>query len=309
MSQGPPMLDGKVAIVTGAGSGIGRAVAAGMAAAGAAVVIVDIGVSVGGEGGSPIPAEQTRMIIEAGGGRAVVCGETVSRWDSACRIVETALDAFGRIDIVVNNAGILRNAAFHEMMPEDWLSVIGVHLNGSFFVSRAAAAQFRRQQSGVFVHMTGASALIGGEAQANYAAAKLGIVGLSRSIAIDMRRYNVRSNCVAPCAWTRMTGTPRPGADEGAEQIRVSRLQQIDPNHNVPLVVFLASAASGDVTGQIFAIRRNEIFVMDQSRPARSVQRNGGWTPELIRDHAFPALRGALTPLDLSGDVFCWDPV
>ncbi|WP_152982811.1 MULTISPECIES: SDR family oxidoreductase [Acidiphilium] len=302
-----PMLEGRVAIVTGAGSGIGRAVAVAMAAAGAAVVIADIGVSPAGEGGSSVPAEQTKLIIEAGGGRAVVCGETVSRWDSARRIVETAFDAFGRLDIVVNNAGILRDAIFHRMTPEDWLSVVGVHLNGSFFVSRAAAEHFRRQESGAFVHMTGTSGLIGNAGQANYAAAKLGIVGLSRSIAIDMQRYNVRSNAVAPFAWTRAASAFR--AETEDDRARMARLQQINPEHNAPLAVFLASDAARDVTGQVFTIRRNEIFVMSQSRPLRSVQRDGGWTPELLRDHAFPALRSSLTPLERSHDVFSWEPV
>jgi len=200
-----PMLAGKVAVVTGAGSGIGRAVAVAMAEAGAKVLINDIGVSLAGEGGSASPAEQTRQIIVQQGGEAAISTESVAEWPSAQRIVADALDHFGRIDIVVNNAGILRDAIFHRMRPEDWLAVINVHLNGSFFVSRAAAEHFRAQGSGAFVHMTSTSGLIGNIGQANYAAAKLGITALSKSIALDMKRFGVRSNCIAPFAWR----TPR----------------------------------------------------------------------------------------------------
>jgi NAD(P)-dependent dehydrogenase (short-subunit alcohol dehydrogenase family) len=302
-----PMLEGKVAVVTGAGGGIGRDIALAMAHEGAAVVVADIGVSLTGTGGSASPAEQTKMAIEQAGGRAVICTESVSEWHSAQKIVQAALDSFGRIDIVVNNAGILRDAIFHKMTPEDWLSVIGVHLNGSFFVSRAAAAQFRRQEAGAYVHMTSTSGLIGNYGQANYAAAKLGIVGLSKSIALDMKRYNVRSNCIAPFAWSRMTDSIP--AETPEQQERVKKLQQMTPAKNAPLAVFLASDAAQDVTGQVFTVRNNEIFLMSQSRPVRSVHRGEGWTPALIAEHAYPALRPSFVPLERSQDVFSWDPV
>ncbi len=201
------MLAGKVALVTGAGGGIGREIAVAMATAGADILINDIGVSLTGEGGSGSPAEQTKQIIEQRGGRAAISTESVSEWASAKRSVEAALDAFGRIDIVVNNAGILRDVIFHKMSPEDWLAVINVHLNGSFFISRAAAEHFRKQESGSYVHMTSTSGLVGNFGQANYSAAKLGITALSKSIALDMARYNVRSNCIAPFAWSRMTSS------------------------------------------------------------------------------------------------------
>jgi len=270
-------------------------------------VINDVGVSLSGDGGSASPAEETRATIQAAGGRAIVGTDSVSEWETARRIIGTAVDAFGRLDVVVNNAGILRDAFFHKMTPEEWTSVVNVHLNGSFFVSRAAAEVFRTQQSGSFVHMTSTSGLIGNVAQANYSAAKMGIVGLSKSIALDMQRYNVRSNCVAPFAWSRMTSNiPSKTADQVA---RVEKLKLMPPEKNGPLVVALASDYAGAVTGQVFAVRRNEIVLMSQSRLLRSVQRDGGWTPELVRDHAFPALLPSMPPLDRSQDVFSWDPV
>jgi NAD(P)-dependent dehydrogenase (short-subunit alcohol dehydrogenase family) len=299
-------LKNKVAIVTGAGGGIGRAIAIALGEAGAAVVVNDVGVSLSGEGGSASPAEETQALIQAAGGRALVNTDSVSEWQTAQRIVATAIESFGRLDIVVNNAGILRDAFFHKMTPEQWVSVLNVHLNGTFFVSRAAAEAFRSQQSGAFVHMTSTSGLIGNAGQANYSAAKMGIVGLSKSIALDMQRYNVRSNCVAPFAWGRMTGNI---PTETADQIsRVEKLKLMTPEKNAPLVVALASDYASAVTGQIFAVRRNEIVLMSQSRPLRSVQREGGWTPELVRDHAFPALLPSMLPLDRSQDVFSWDP-
>jgi NAD(P)-dependent dehydrogenase (short-subunit alcohol dehydrogenase family) len=304
---GKGMLAGKVAIVTGAGGGIGREIATAMARAGADVLINDIGVSLTGEGGSGTPAEQTKQIIVQRGGHAAISTDSVSDWASARRIVEAAIDAFGRVDIVVNNAGILRDVIFHKMTPEDWLSVVNVHLNGSFFVSRAAAEHFRKQESGAYVHMTSTSGLIGNFGQANYAAAKLGITALSKSIALDMARYNVRSNCIAPFAWSRMTSSiPAETPDQKA---RVAKLQQLTPDKNAPLAVFLASEAAKGVTGQVFATRMNEVVLMSQSRPLRSVHRSEGWTPELIAEHGLPALEAALLPLDRSQDVFSWDPV
>ena len=301
------MLEGKVAIVTGAGGGIGREIAVAMAMAGASVVVNDIGASLSGQGRSASPAEQTQQIIAQRGGRAVVSTDSVSSWASAQRIAQAAMDGFGRVDIVVNNAGILRDAIFHKMAPEDWLQVIDVHLNGSFFLSRAAAEPFRAQGGGAYVHMTSTSGLVGNVGQANYAAAKLGIAALSKSIALDMGRFGVRSNCIAPFAWSRMTSSIP--ADTPEQQARVAKLQQMTPDKNAPLAVFLASDAAAGFTGQVFATRHNEIFLMSQSRPLRSVHRGEGWTPALIAEHAAPALRASLVPLDRSQDVFAWDPV
>ncbi|MEO1988989.1 MAG: SDR family NAD(P)-dependent oxidoreductase [Martelella sp.] len=299
-------LEGKVALVTGAGNEIGRAIVVAMARAGASVVINDIGVSLSGEGGSASPAEETKAEIESFGGKAVISTDSVSSWDGAQRMVKLANDAFGRLDIVVNNAGILRDAIFHKMTPEQWLSVVDVHLNGSFFVSRAAADVFRAQESGAYVHMVSTSGLIGNVGQANYSAAKLGVAGLSKSIALDMQRYNVRSNCIAPFAWGRMTGNiPAETPDQIA---RVENLKKMTLEKNAPLAVFLGSDHAKDVTGQIFSVRRNEIFLMNQSRPIRSVQSSDGWTPQTVRDHAIPALRASFHQLDRSQDIFTWEP-
>jgi NAD(P)-dependent dehydrogenase (short-subunit alcohol dehydrogenase family) len=302
-----PMLEGKVTLVTGAGGGIGRAIAVAMAASGAAVLINDIGASLAGEGSSATPAEQTKAIIEQAGGKSAISTDSVADWGSARKIVQAALDAFGRIDIVVNNAGILRDVIFHRMTPEDWLAVINVHLNGSFFVSRAAAEHFRKQESGAFVHMTSTSGLVGNFGQANYSAAKLGITALSKSIALDMERFHVRSNCISPFAWSRMTGSIP--AETPEQQARVARIQQMTPDKNAPMAVFLASDAASGISGQIFATRHNEIFLMSQIRPVRGIHRAEGWTPELIAEYAVPALQPSFVPLERSGDVFCWDPV
>ena len=186
------LVSGKVVIVTGAGGGIGRGVALAMAEAGAKVVVNDIGVSLTGEGGADGPAQAVVKEIVDAGGAAVANTDSVAAYDSASRIVQTAIDAFGRVDAVINNAGNLRDRVFHKMSEEEWRQVIDVHLNGSFYMSRAAAPYFREQESGAFVHMTSTSGLIGNFGQANYAAAKLGIVALYNSIALDMARYNER---------------------------------------------------------------------------------------------------------------------
>src|SRR3954454_14129435 len=303
----PGLMDGKVAIVTGAGGGIGREMAIAMARAGAQVLINDIGASLSGEGRSQTPAEETKQLIEQAGGAAAISTDSVAEWDSAQKIVQAALDHFGRLDAVVNNAGILRDAIFHRMSPEDWTSVISVHLNGCFFISRAAADQYRKQESGAYVHVTSTSGLIGNMGQANYASAKLGITALSKSIAIDMKRFNVRSNCLSPWAWSRMTQSIPARNEE--ERARVAKLQQMTPDKNAPMAVFLASDAAHDVTGQVFGTRMNEIYLFSSPRPIRSLHRTDGWTPESIAEHALPALQSSFMPLDRSGDLFCWDPL
>jgi len=301
------MLEGKVAVVTGAGRGIGREIAVLMAQHGASVLVNDLGAGVDGEGADASPAGETVASIEQAGGSAIANGDSVADPEGARRIVESAVEHFGRLDVVVNNAGILRDGIFHRMSHADWQAVIDVHLMGSFNVSKAAALHFREQESGCFVHFTSTSGLVGNVGQANYSAAKMGIVGLSKSIALDMQRFNVRSNCIAPFAWSRMIGSIP--ADTPAQKARVEKLQRMTPDKIAPMVVFLAGDAAAGVSGQIFAVRNNEIFLMSQPRPIRSVHRGEGWTPETIAEHALPALQADLYPLDVSADVFSWDPV
>ena len=300
-------LENKVAVVTGAGGGIGREMALALAAEGASIVVNDIGVSLTGDGGSNSPAEETCGLITQKGGQAITSNESVSTWDSAQLIIKKAIDTYGKIDIVINNAGILRDTIFHKMEPSDWEDVINVHLNGGFYVSRAAAPYFREQNSGVYVHMTSTSGLIGNFGQANYSAAKLGIVGLSKSISLDMSRYNVRSNCIAPFAWSRMTNSIPANTD--AEKERVERLKKMTPETNAPLAVFLASAAAKEVTGQIFSARLNELFIYNQNRPIKSIHSDKGWTPQEIAQRAYPAFKSSMTDNERSGDVFSWDPM
>jgi NAD(P)-dependent dehydrogenase (short-subunit alcohol dehydrogenase family) len=301
------MMQGKVAIVTGSGGGIGRDIALALAREGARLVINDVGASVGGEGASAGPAQQVVDEIRAAGGEAVANTDSVADAAAAQRIVTAALDAFGRIDCIVNNAGILRDRFFHKMSVDEFDAVIKVHLYGSYFVSRAAAPHFKEQNSGTLVHMTSTSGLIGNYGQANYAAAKLGIMALSKSIALDMQKFGVRSNCIAPFAWSRMIGTIPAQTD--AEKARIERMKQMTPAKIAPLAVALCSDASATVTGQVFAVRNNEIFLMSQPRPVRSVHRGEGWTPESVAQHALPALQASFYSLDRSSDVFSWEPI
>lgn len=301
------MVQGKVVIVTGAGGGIGRGVALGMAAAGAKVVVNDLGVGLDGKGGDAGPAQRVVDEIRAAGGEAVANTDSVVGAASANQIVQCALDTFGRIDAVVNNAGNLRDRMFHKMSDDEWTQVLEVHLFGSFHVSRAAANHFRDQEAGAFVHMTSTSGLIGNFGQANYSAAKLGIVGLSKSIALDMARYNVRSNCIAPFAWSRMTSSIP--AETPEEKARVLRLQKMEAGKIAPLAVYLASDAAKEVNAQIFAVRANEIMLFSQPRPVRSVHQSEGWTPESVAEVAIPAMRNSFFPLERSGDVIAWDPI
>ena len=217
------MLEGKTIAVTGAGRGIGREIALLAAKHGANVVVNDLGTSPdGSEGQDMSPAEQVVVEIEAGGGKAIANYASVADPVGATSIIEDGVQRFGTIDAVVNNAGILRDRIWHKMSVQDWKDVIDVHLNGAFYVSKAATPYFKEQGSGSYIHFTSTSGLIGNLGQANYSAAKAGIVGLSNSIAIDGARYGVRSNCIAPFAWSRMIATIPTERPE--DKVRVERL-------------------------------------------------------------------------------------
>ena len=300
-------LAGKVALVTGGGRGVGKGIALALAQAGAKVVVNDLGASLDGQTDTEQPAAQVVAEIEAMGGQAIVNGGSVAVRQDADAMVEAAVQAFGRLDIVVNNAGILRDAIFHRMTEEEFDAVMAVHLKGSFNVSRAAAPLFKEQNGGSYVHMTSTSGLIGNFGQANYAAAKLGIVALSKSIAVDMQKFNVRSNAIAPFAWTRMIDSIP--AETPEQKKRVDGLKKLVPERVAPFVAALCCDAASHVSGQIFGVRNNEIHLFSQPRPVRSMTCAEGWTVDSILDTALPMMKAAFYPLDRSADVFTWDPV
>ncbi|MGH8429999.1 MAG: SDR family NAD(P)-dependent oxidoreductase [Solimonas sp.] len=301
------LLEGKVIIVTGAGAGVGKGIALEAARQGARVIVNDLGVNIDGSGGSAGPAQQAVDEIRAAGGEAAANTDSVADWASAQKIVQQALDLYGRVDGVVNNAGNLRDIIFHKMSEDDFDAVIRVHLKGSWNVSRAVAPHFKAQESGAFVHMTSTAGLIGNFGQANYAAAKLGVVGLSKSIAVDMQKFNVRSNCIAPFAFTRMVGSIPTNTPEAAERMKIN--MRLEAGKIAPFTLALLTDQARHVTGQIFGVRNNEVYLFSQPRPIRTAHNSEGWTVESCVERAIPMFEGSFFKLDLSRDVFGWDPV
>jgi NAD(P)-dependent dehydrogenase (short-subunit alcohol dehydrogenase family) len=222
-------------------------------------------------------------------------------------IVQTALDHFGSIDIVVNNAGILRDRMIFNMTEEEWDGVINTHLKGSFSVTRAAVPHMREKKWGRLINMTSTSGLVGNVGQANYAAAKLGIVGLTKVTALDMARYNVTANCISPFAWTRMIGTIP--TETEAQKTRVEKIKKMGPEHIAPVAVFLASDAAKEVSGQIFGVRGKEIMLFGHMRPIRNIHHDQGWTPERLAEIFPGTLKHHLVPLETSGQYFNYDPL
>ena len=300
-------LPGKVIVVTGAGAGVGREIALEAARQGARVVVNDLGVSMDGAGGSAHPAQQTVDQIRIAGGEASANTDSVAEWNSAQRIVQQALDLYGRIDGLVNNAGNLRDAIFHKMPEEDFDAVVKVHLKGCFNMARAAAPHFKGQESGAYLHMTSTSGLIGNVGQANYCSAKMGIVGLSKAIALDMERFGVRSNCIAPFAFTRMVSSIPTDTAEGLARTKVN--QRMEVAKIAPFTCALLTDEARGVTGQIFGVRNNEIYLFSQPRPIRTAHRSEGWTVDTCLEIALPMMKASFYPLDKSRDVFSWDPV
>jgi NAD(P)-dependent dehydrogenase (short-subunit alcohol dehydrogenase family) len=302
------VLEGKVVLITGAAGGIGRECALLAARAGAKVVVNDLGGSVKGDDtGSAGPAEATAQEIRALGGEAVSNSDSVSSMGGVQHMVEQALDTFGGLHAVINPAGILRDGMFHKMPDADWDAVIEVHLRGAYNVCRATIEHFRTQNEGAYVLFTSTSGLIGNIGQANYAAAKLGVMGLSRIIAMEGAAKNVRSNIIAPFAWTRMIATI-PVKDE-ASAARVERMKNGMRADQVAQVAVALAAPASDTSGQIFAVRGNEVVLFDQPRPVKSVARLEGWTPESLIEQAFPSMKAAYTDLGATASVFPYDPI
>ena len=303
------VLDGKVVLVTGGGNGIGRETALLAAREGAKVVVNDLGGSLtGGDEGDAGPAEKVAAEIRAAGGEAVSNSESVTDMKAVQGMVEQAKDTYGTLDSIINPAGILRDGMFHKMSESDWDSVIDVHLRGSFNVTRAAVELFREKETGSFVLFTSTSGIIGNIGQANYAAAKMGIVGLSRIIAMEGERKNIRSNVIGPFAWTRMIASI-PVKDEAGAQ-RVERIKNsMRADQVAQLAIALCADKAKTVSGQIFIVRGNEVILCDQPRPIKSVARMEGWTPDSIIEQAFPAMEGSFFGLGASASVFPYDPV
>lgn len=303
------VLDGRVVIVTGAAGGIGKECALLAAREGAKVVANDLGGGVsGGDEGDAGPAERTAQEIRSAGGEAVSNSDSVTSMAAVKAMVEQARDSFGGLHAIINPAGILRDKMFHKMDDADWDAVIDVHLRGAYNVSRASIELFRDQQDGAYVHFTSTSGLIGNIGQANYAAAKLGVMGLSRILAMEGAAKNVRSNIIAPFAWTRMIATI-PIKDEASAQ-RVERMKNaMRADQVAQLAVALAAPASKDTSGQIFAVRGNEVVLFNQPRPVRSVARIEGWTPQTLIDQALPSMKASFTDVGASASVFPYDPI
>lgn len=299
-------LKGKVAIVTGAGRGIGREIAILLAKEGAKVIVNDLGGESDGTGKTIEVADQTVDVIKEFGGEAIANYDSITEYENVEKMVQTSFDQFGALDIVVNNAGIVRDRMIFKMSEAEWDAVIAVHLKGCFNLTRVAAPYFKEQKSGRFINFTSTSGLIGNVGQANYSAAKLGIVGLTKSTAIDMARYNVTANAIAPFAWSRLVGT-KP-TDTPEELAKVEKLKKLSPELIAPLVAYLATEDASDVNGQIFGVRGKEIILFSQPKPIRTASNSEGWTVENLSGLK-QSFKADFTPVQTSGELFNWDPI
>lgn len=303
------VLDGKVVLVTGSAGGIGRECAMLAAREGAKVLVNDVGNNIRpSEEGAASTAETTAAAICAFGGDAISNTDSITDLAAVESTVQQALVELGGLDAVINPAGILRDGMFHKMSRNAWDSVLDVHLNGAFNISRAAVSHFRERETGAFVHFGSTSGLIGNLGQANYAAAKMGVVGLSRVLAMEGAAKGIRSNVIAPFAWTQMTATI-PVTDEASRQ-RVERFREgMRADQVAPLAIALASGSGLQANGQVFVVRGNEIILFSQPRPVGSVSRPDGWSASGLIENGLPALRSRFTDLGASATVFDYDPI
>ncbi|MEM8986124.1 MAG: SDR family NAD(P)-dependent oxidoreductase [Pseudomonadota bacterium] len=303
------LLDGKVIMITGAGNGIGRDCAIEAAALGAKVLVNDLGGRGDGrDEGSNAPAAEVVDIIRKNGGEAIANYSSVTDLSAVKQMVEQCLDEFGGLHAIMNPAGILRDGMFHKTSEEDFFDVVDVHLRGAYNVAKASIDHFRKQEDGNYVFFTSTGGLIGNFGQSNYAAAKMGVVGLSRILAMEGARKKVRSNAIAPFAWTRLVATI-PVKDEESRQ-RVERFKTgMRAEQVAKFCIALCADKSSHVSGQLFSIRGNEIFLMSQPRPMRSIARGDGWTTEQIVDNAIPALENWFYDLEPSAKSFPGEPV
>ena len=279
-------LTGRAAVVTGAGRGIGRAIAELLAAEGAAVVVNDPGVGVDGRGGQANVADEVVAAIRSRGGTAVGSYDSVADFAAAERIIGTAVEQFGAIDVLVNNAGILRDRMIFNMSEEDWDAVIAVHLKGTFNCTRHATRLMRERRSGRVISISSTSGVFGNSGQANYGAAKDGIAGFTRVAARDVGRYGITVNAVCPAAETRMTATV-PDAARSARTARGIRsqtfpLRNMGPENIAPFVAWLATDAARDVNGQLFLVMGGLVALLGYPAPVRTIAKAGRWTPEEI---------------------------
>ena len=304
-------LEGKTVLVTGGGGGIGRECALLAAREGAKVLVNDLGAGLSEDGassGDAGPAEMVASEIRAAGGTALSNSQSVTDFEAVQAMVAQATSELGGLHGVINPAGILRAGMFHKMSEADWRAVIDVHLHGSFNVARASIEHFRQQETGSLVLFTSTSGLIGNIGQANYAAAKMGIAGLSRIVAMEGARKHVRSNVIAPFAWTRMIASI-PVKDEASAK-RVERMRiGMRADQVAQLAVALCADAATQVSGQVFSVRGNEICLFSQPRPVKSISRLEGWTPETLLTDGFSAMEGSFTDLEPTASVFPYPPV
>ncbi len=285
-------LKGKVAIVTGSGGGIGRGEALALVSEGAKVVINDVGAAVTGVGGSGKPADTVVEEIKKLGGEAVANYDSVSTPEGGENIIKTALNAFGRLDILVNNAGILRDKMVFNMTNEEWDAVIKVHLYGHFYTSRAACVIFRQQRSGRIINTSSISGL-GNRGQSNYAAAKEGIIGFTRTLALDMGKYGVTVNAIRPNAGTRMTISDdmRQAAERTGRAGMIQYMESMKPEDVAPMVVWLASEAAANVNGRNFFVQTGRIALFSEPVQEKIIMKRGGFTI----DELFATLPTTLT--------------